>query len=451
MGKLYVEAQGEVALCADIFDYYADRAEAILAPRDLDVREGKAHIETSPIGPIFCIEPWNFPYYQLARVAGPNLMAGNTIIMKHAPGVPQCALAFEKVLLDAGAPLGAYTNVFLTNDQAAMAIADPRVRGVALTGSERAGAAVAATAGKALKKSTMELGGSDAFIVLDDADLEIGRAAGGRRPDDEHQTGLHRLKRFIVHASIAEIFTAGFREEFEKLVPGDPLDGRTDLGPLTSRAALDHVLQQIEQGVAGGAKVVTGGRKLDRKGYFLAPTILTDVAPMNPIFHQEFFAPVAMVFAAESEEEAIKLANDFALWAGRDRDLVECRTRQEGGEPARYRDGVHQFDADIGTRTAIRRDQELRIRARALGPRHRRIRQPQARSRGLTVLLPARYIPDRAGDASDVPSGDRGRCRGACPQACRPTGLGDLHGNPPRGGRLLNTEGYCDERTLLDR
>ncbi|MGF6229160.1 succinate-semialdehyde dehydrogenase/glutarate-semialdehyde dehydrogenase [Inquilinus ginsengisoli] len=316
MGKLYVEALGEVALCADIFDYYADRAEAILAARDLDVREGKAHIETSPIGPIFCIEPWNFPYYQLARVAGPNLMAGNTIIVKHAPGVPQCALAFEKVLLDAGAPLGAYTNVFLTNDQAATAIADPRVRGVALTGSERAGAAVAAAAGKALKKSTMELGGSDAFIVLDDADLEtaVRLAVGGRMMNTGQAcTGS---KRFIVHASIAEAFTAGFREELEKLVPGDPLDGRTKLGPLTSRAALDHVLQQIEQGVAGGAKVVTGGRKLDRRGYFLAPTILTEVAPTNPVFHQEFFAPVAMVFAAENEEEAIKLANDSPYGLG---------------------------------------------------------------------------------------------------------------------------------------
>jgi succinate-semialdehyde dehydrogenase/glutarate-semialdehyde dehydrogenase len=171
MGKLFREAQGEVELSADILDYYADNAEKFLAPRKLKVDVGEAVIENAPMGVLFCVEPWNFPYYQLARVAGPNLMAGNTLIVKHAPNVPQCALAFEKLFLDADAPVGAYTNVFLSNEQAATAVANPRIKGVALTGSERAGAAVAAEAGHALKKSTMELGGSDAFIVLDDAEM----------------------------------------------------------------------------------------------------------------------------------------------------------------------------------------------------------------------------------------------------------------------------------------
>ena len=172
MGKLLREAKGEVELSAEILDYYADNAKKFLAPEKLKVKEGEAFVESEPLGVLFCIEPWNFPYYQLARVAGPNLMAGNTLIVKHAPNVPQCALAFENLLLDAGAPAGAYTNVFISNEQSATVIADKRIKGVALTGSERAGEAVASEAGKALKKSTMELGGSDAFIVLDDADLD---------------------------------------------------------------------------------------------------------------------------------------------------------------------------------------------------------------------------------------------------------------------------------------
>jgi succinate-semialdehyde dehydrogenase / glutarate-semialdehyde dehydrogenase len=172
MGKLFGEAQGEVDLSADILDYNADNAERFLAPARLKTKVGDAVVVSEPLGVLFCVEPWNFPYYQLARVAGPDLMVGNTLIVKHAPNVPQCAMAFEKPFLDAGAPAGAYTNVFLSNEQSARAVADPRIKGVALTGSERAGAAVAAEAGQALKKSTMELGGSDAFIVLDDADMD---------------------------------------------------------------------------------------------------------------------------------------------------------------------------------------------------------------------------------------------------------------------------------------
>lgn len=232
MGKLFREAQGEVELSADILDYYADNAEKFLAPEKLKVKEGEAFVESEPLGVLFCVEPWNFPYYQLARVAGPNLMAGNTLIVKHAPNVPQCALAFEKLFLDAGAPVGAYTNVFLSNEQAATAIADKRIKGVALTGSERAGEAVASEAGKALKKSTMELGGSDAFIVLDDADMDTAVKWGvwGRM----NNTGqcCVAAKRFILHEEIADTFLDRFKKELEKLVPGDPMDPKTTLGPL---------------------------------------------------------------------------------------------------------------------------------------------------------------------------------------------------------------------------
>lgn len=317
MGKLYGEAQAEVTLSADILDYYADNAESFLAPRKLQVTEGgEAVIENEPLGVIFCVEPWNFPYYQLARVAGPNLMAGNVLIVKHAPNVPQCALAFEKLFREAGAPEAAYTNVFLSNEQAAQAIADARVKGVALTGSERAGAAVAAEAGQALKKNTMELGGSDAFIVLDDADMETAVKWGlwGRM----NNTGecCVAAKRFILHEKIADKFLDRFKKELEKLVAGDPMDPKTTLGPLCTKDALELVEKQIKTAVDGGAKVLLGAKRLNRPGYFLAPTILTDVTPENPAFHQEFFAPVAMIFRVKNEKEAIDLANDSPFGLG---------------------------------------------------------------------------------------------------------------------------------------
>jgi len=316
MGKLFREAQGEVDLSADILDYYADNAATFLAPRKLNVAGGEALIESEPMGVLFCVEPWNFPYYQLARVAGPDLMSGNVLIVKHAPNVPQCALAFEKLLLDAGAPLGAYTNVFLSNEQAAKAVADPRIKGVALTGSERAGSAVAAEAGQALKKTTMELGGSDAFIVLDDADMDTAVKWGlwGRM----NNTGqcCVAAKRFILHEKIADSFLKRFRKELEALVPGDPMDEKTTLGPLCTKSALELVEKQIRTAVEGGAEVLTGGTRLDRTGYFLAPTILTGIDPKNPAFHQEFFAPVALIFRVKSDQEAIDLANDSPYGLG---------------------------------------------------------------------------------------------------------------------------------------
>ena len=260
-------------------------------------------IESAPLGVLFCIEPWNYPYYQLARVAGPNLMLGNTIICKHAPNVPQCALAFEKLFLDAGAPVGTWTNVFITNEQSANIIADSRIRGVALTGSERAGSAVAAEAGQALKKSTMELGGSDPFIVLDDADLDTAvKLAVSGRAKNTGQTCI-AAKRFIVPEGIADAFLTRFKNGLENLKPGDPMDPETSLGPLCTEAALQRVLQQIDTAVKGGAKVLLGGKKVDRRGFFLEPTILTDVQPDNPAYRQEFFAPVAMVFRVKKKRK----------------------------------------------------------------------------------------------------------------------------------------------------
>jgi succinate-semialdehyde dehydrogenase / glutarate-semialdehyde dehydrogenase len=316
MGKLFEESRGEVDLTADILDYYADNAEKFLAPQKLNAKEADAVVESEPLGVLFCIEPWNFPYYQLVRVAAPNLMTGNTLIVKHAPNVPQCALAFEKLFLDAGAPVGAYTNVFLSNEQAAMAIADARIRGVAVTGSERAGAAVAAEAGTALKKSTMELGSNDAFIVLDDADMDTAVQWGLWGKMNNTGECCIAAKRYILDEKIADTFMARFKKELESLVPGDPMDPKTTLGPLCTAGALDLVQQQIKAAVDGRAKLLLGGKRLDRPGYFLEPTILTDVTPDNPAYRQEFFAPVALIFRVKNEKEAVELANDSPYGLG---------------------------------------------------------------------------------------------------------------------------------------
>jgi succinate-semialdehyde dehydrogenase / glutarate-semialdehyde dehydrogenase len=316
MGKLLQEAGGEVDLSADILDYYADNAEKFLAPKQLKVDEGEAIVGNAPLGVIFCVEPWNFPYYQLARVAGPNLMVGNTLVVKHAPNVPQSALAFEKLFLDAGAPAGVYTNVFLSNEQAGVAIADKRIRGVALTGSERAGSAVGAEAGKALKKCTMELGGSDAFIVLDDADMDVAIQWGvWARMNNAGQCCIG-AKRFILDEKVADVFIDRFSKELRKLVPGDPADDKTTLAPLCTQSALELVEKQIKAAIDGGAKVLVGGRRMERQGYFLEPTILTNIDPKNPVYYQEFFAPVALMFRVKNEDEAIKLANDSPYGLG---------------------------------------------------------------------------------------------------------------------------------------
>jgi succinate-semialdehyde dehydrogenase / glutarate-semialdehyde dehydrogenase len=310
MGKRIDEARGEVKFSGDILAYYAKNAESFLAPVKLHPTVGGAHMESSPTGVLFCVEPWNFPYYQLARVAGPQLMAGNVLVVKHAGCVPQCAIAFEKLLLDAGAPVGAYTNLLISYEQADRVIDDPRVKGVALTGSVAAGRSVAARAGQNLKKSTMELGGSDAFIVLDDADLDktIPWAVWGRMYN-AGQTCC-ASKRFIVLDAVADAFLARFKIALEALKPGDPMDAKTTLGPLSTEAALVQLLKQVDAAVKGGAKLLMGGKRIDRPGSFMQPTILTDIAPGNPAFRDEFFGPVVSFYRVKSEDEAIALAND---------------------------------------------------------------------------------------------------------------------------------------------
>ena len=317
MGKLIAQSQGEVALCAAILDYYADHAEAFLAPEQLASSRGEAMVESSPLGVLFGVEPWNFPYYQLVRFAAPNLMAGNVVLVKHASNVPQCALAFEGLLSDAGAPPGAYTNLFVSKDQIGRIIDDDRVRGVALTGSEGAGAVVAARAGKNLKKTTLELGGSDAFIVLDDADLEkaVKHAVSGRMGNAGQ--ACTASKRIIVVESLADRFLEKFQAAMAGFKPGDPMDKETTLAPLSSSQALKTLLGQVEEAVGRGARLLMGGRRIGgERGEFMQPTILTDIAPDNPAYHQEFFGPVALFFRVPDEDAAVKLANDSPFGLG---------------------------------------------------------------------------------------------------------------------------------------
>jgi succinate-semialdehyde dehydrogenase/glutarate-semialdehyde dehydrogenase len=316
MGKRIDEARAEVRLSADILAYYARHAEDFLAATQLHPRHGHAQLESSPLGVLFCVEPWNFPFYQLARVAGPQLMAGNVLVVKHASSVPQCAMAFERLLLDAGAPAGAYTNLLISYEQSDRVIDDPRIKGVALTGSVDAGRRVAARAGQNLKKSTMELGGSDAFIVLDDADLDqaVPWAVWGRM-FNAGQTCC-AAKRFIVMESVADEFLARFRAALEALRPGDPMDEHTTLGPLSTEAALLQLLAQVDAAVNGGARVLTGGRRIARPGAFMEATILTDIQPGNPVYRDEFFGPVATFFRVKSEDEAVALANDSDFGLG---------------------------------------------------------------------------------------------------------------------------------------
>jgi len=316
MGKRIAEGRDEVELSAAILQYYADHAESFLKPQAIDAAIGDAYLEFSPLGVMLGVQPWNFPYYQLTRFVAPNLMAGNVLLVKHSSSVPQCALAFEQLFTDAGAPRGAYTNLFISSEQVGALIDDPRVKGVAFTGSEGVGEVLASRAGKNLKRSTMELGGSDAFIVLEDCDLEYAvKMAVLGRIGNTGQTCIG-AKRFIVVGSRADQFLSAFREALAQLKPGDPLDESTTLAPLASESALDHLLKQVREAVSHGARLIAGGERIRRQGAFMQPTILTDVAPDNPAFGQEFFGPVALFFPVKDEEEAIALANNSTFGLG---------------------------------------------------------------------------------------------------------------------------------------
>lgn len=316
MGKLIGEAEGEVDLCADICDYYADKADEFLKPRTLETDAGKAYYIKQSTGVLVAVEPWNFPFYQIARVFAPNFIIGNPMILKDASNCPASAQAFADAVLEAGAPEGSLNNMFISYDQVAKAIADKRVSGVCLTGSERGGMSVAAEAGKNLKKTTMELGGNDAFIILDDADWELVREVAPQARLYNAGQVCTSSKRFIVMADKYDEFLEVLKDAFSAVRMGDPTDRTTTLAPLNSKSAKEKLEKQVELAVENGAKVYYGNEKVDLPGQFFMPTILTDITPDNPIFNQEMFGPVASVYKVNSEEEAIALANNSSYGLG---------------------------------------------------------------------------------------------------------------------------------------
>ncbi|MDW3023060.1 NAD-dependent succinate-semialdehyde dehydrogenase [Ligilactobacillus salivarius] len=316
MGKLIGEAEGEVDLCADICDYYADKANEFLKPRTLETDAGKAYYIKQSTGVLVAVEPWNFPFYQIARVFAPNFIIGNPMILKDASNCPASAQAFADAVLEAGAPEGSLNNMFISYDQVAKAIADKRVSGVCLTGSERGGMSVAAEAGKNLKKTTMELGGNDAFIILDDADWELVREVAPQARLYNAGQVCTSSKRFIVMADKYDEFLEVLKDAFSAVRMGDPTDRTTTLAPLNSKSAKEKLEKQVELAVENGAKVYYGNEKVDLPGQFFMPTILTDITPDNPIFDQEMFGPVASVYKVNSEEEAIALANNSSYGLG---------------------------------------------------------------------------------------------------------------------------------------
>ncbi|QWT21572.1 NAD-dependent succinate-semialdehyde dehydrogenase [Bacillus sp. NP157] len=310
MGKLISDARDEVWIIAEIARFYARNAEAFLAPVKIESGLGEAWIEHHPLGVLMVVEPWNFPYYQLMRVFAPSFAAGNPVMAKHASIVPHCATVFEELVREAGAPHGAWANLFITSSQVSDIIADDRVVGAAMTGSEGAGTAIATQAAKHLKKSTLEMGGNDVFVVLDDADLDKALEAGVF--SRLHISGQECIcaKRFVLHAAIADTFLERFTRAMAEVKIGDPMDETTKLGPLSSADAVAGLARQVRAAVEHGATLHLGGQPIKRDGNFFEPTILTHVTRDNPAYFEEFFGPVAQVYVVQDDEEIIELAND---------------------------------------------------------------------------------------------------------------------------------------------
>ncbi|GAA1132072.1 aldehyde dehydrogenase family protein [Microbacterium natoriense] len=315
MGKPIEQAVGEVEFASAIFEYYADNAESLLAdePIELLAGEGSAFVRRSALGVLLGIMPWNFPYYQVARFAGPNLVIGNPILLKHAEQCPESAAAIERIFLDAGYPQGAYVNLYASHDQIETVIADPRVQGISLTGSERAGAKVAEIAGRHLKKVVLELGGSDPFILLSTDDLDATVEAAVLARVDNNGQACNAAKRFIIVDELYQPFLDRFTAAMNAVVEGDPAQEGTALGPLSSARAAEILAEQVDRAVAQGATLHSGGTR--RENYYSA-TILTDVAPGSDAFHEEFFGPVAQVFRVADEAAAVELANDTPFGLG---------------------------------------------------------------------------------------------------------------------------------------
>lgn len=316
MGKLIKQAEYEIDYAISIFKYYAENAKDFLADEPLKVDVGEAFIKKSPIGVLLGVEPWNFPFYQVARFAAPNIMIGNTILLKHASNVPQCAKAIEDIFKEANAPKGLYTNLFIRGSKVTKLIADKRIQGASLTGSEKAGSELAMMAGKYIKKSVLELGGSDPFIVLEDADIDrtVNLAIIGRTINNGQS--CIAAKRFIIVEKIANEFLTKFKTKMSTLQLGDPMNMETQLGPVSSEDALNTLLNQVNKAVSEGAKIEIGGKRANLKGFFMEPTIISNITSKMEIYKEELFGPVACFYVVQNEEEAITLANDTEFGLG---------------------------------------------------------------------------------------------------------------------------------------
>jgi len=316
MGKPIKAGVAEAEKCATACRYYADNAERFLADRPVEMEGGKSWVAFQPLGVVLAIMPWNFPFWQVFRFAAPALMAGNVGLLKHASNVPQCALAIEDIFHRAGFADGVFQTLLIGSDLIEGIIADSRVAAVTLTGSEGAGRSVASAAGKNLKKSVVELGGSDPFVVMPSADLENAVSTAVTARMINNGQSCIAAKRFIIHEKIYDEFLKIFVARVSALRVGDPMDEKTELGPQATAAIRDQLDQQVKVSVAAGAKLVTGGKKLDREGYFYAPTVLTDIPPDAPAACEELFGPVASVFKAKDLADAIRIANGTTFGLG---------------------------------------------------------------------------------------------------------------------------------------
>ena len=309
MGKPIRQAIAEVEKCAWVCRYYAEHASAMLAAEPIPTDAVESYVRYDPLGIVLAVMPWNFPYWQVFRFAAPALMAGNVGLLKHASNVPQCALAIEEVFVRAGVPAGAFQTLLIGAAAAEALIDDDRIVAVTLTGSEPAGSSVASRAAKRIKKSVLELGGSDPFIVTAHADVPTAASVAVTARTINNGQSCIAAKRFILDRSIADAFEHAMVEKFDRLVVGDPMDEKTDIGPLVNAESVDALDDQVKRLVAAGAKVLTGGKRLDRPGCFYAPTVLRDVDPAWPVASEELFGPVATIFRVSSVAEAVRVAN----------------------------------------------------------------------------------------------------------------------------------------------
>jgi succinate-semialdehyde dehydrogenase/glutarate-semialdehyde dehydrogenase len=316
MGKTLASAVQEVEKCAAGCRFYAENAARLLATESIDVPGVRAQVRYQPLGPVLAIMPWNFPFWQVFRFAAPNLTAGNVGLLKHASNVPQCALAIEEIFARAGFEPGAFQTLLVGSNRVAPLIADRRVAAVTLTGSVEAGRKVAAEAGKHLKKSVLELGGSDPFIVMPSANVEEAVSAAVRGRIINNGQSCIAAKRFIVHKGISEAFTNRFVQKMSALKVGDPMDPSTDVGPLATEDVLNGVERQVKESVRLGAKILTGGQRIPRRGFFFQPTVLTEIPRQAPATNEELFGPVASVFVVTNITEAIRTANSTAFGLG---------------------------------------------------------------------------------------------------------------------------------------